>query len=109
MDMNSKDCICQYAAAARQYIADQVRMAMTRFSPVLHGLKVILNDENGSRNGIDKTCRLIVRLRGGTVVVNEHATGVRAAVGQAAERAARAVARLHHRTLDARRGMRGTR
>jgi ribosome-associated translation inhibitor RaiA len=96
----------QVSPAERQRISDHVRLALARFGPVIRGLTVILNDENGTRQGVDKSCRLVVRLRGGTVVVNERAEALMAAVGQAAERATRAVARLHHRTREARRGVR---
>jgi ribosome-associated translation inhibitor RaiA len=92
----------QVTAPDRQRIEDGIRLALTRFAPLIHGLTATISDENGPRGGIDKTCRLVVRLNAGTVVVKEQACAVMAAVTQAAERAARSVARIHHRAVDAR-------
>ena len=99
----------QVTASDRQRIEDAIRLALTRFAPLIHGLTAIISDENGPRGGVDKTCRLIVRLHAGTVVVNEQASAVMAAVTQAAERAARSVARVHHRAVDARQTVRNAR
>lgn len=95
----------QVTAPDRQRIEDRIRLALTRFAPLIYGLTATISDENGSRGGVDKRCRLVVRLHGGTVVVNEQAGVVMAAVTQAAERAARSVARVHHRAVDARQGV----
>ena len=92
----------QVTAPDRQRIEDGIRLALTRFAPLIHGLTATISDENGPRGGVDKTCRLVVRLYAGTVVVNEQASAVMAAVTQAAERAARSVARIHQRAVDAR-------
>ena len=92
----------QVTASDRQRIEDGIRLALTRFAPLIHGVTAIISDENGSRGGVDKRCRLVVRLYARTVVVNEQASAVVAAVTQAAERAARSVARVHHRAVDAR-------
>jgi ribosome-associated translation inhibitor RaiA len=92
----------QVTVSDRQRIEDAIRLALTRFAPLIHDLKATISDENGPRGGVDKTCRLIVRLHAGTVVVNEQASAVMAAVTQAAERSARSVARVHHRAVDAR-------
>ncbi len=100
MHIQSKDL--QVTASDRQRIEDRIRLALTRFAPLIQGLTVTVSDENGLRGGIDKKCRLVVRLHAGTVVVNEQAATVMAAVTQAAERAARSVARVHHRAVDAR-------
>jgi ribosome-associated translation inhibitor RaiA len=100
MYIQSKDL--QVTASDRQRIEDRIRLALTRFAPLIQGLTVTVSDENGLRGGIDKKCRLVVRLHAGTVVVNEQAATVMAAVTQAAERAARSVARVHHRAVDAR-------
>ena len=99
----------QVTASDRQRIEDRVRLALTRFAPLIHGLIATVSDENGSRGGVDKRCRLVVRLHGGTVVVNEQAGAVLAAVTRAAERAARTVARVHQRAVDARQTVPGTR
>lgn len=100
MTMLFKDV--QVTTPDRQRIEDRIRLVLTRFSPLIRGLSVTISDENGRRGGVDKACRLVVRLPAGTVVVNEQADAVMAAVTLAAERAARSVARLHHRVLDSR-------
>jgi ribosome-associated translation inhibitor RaiA len=92
----------QVSATERQRIQEQLQLALARFSPLIRGVTVTLSDENGTRGGVDKTCRLVVRLHAGTVVVHERAGEVMAAVRQAAERAARSVARVHHRAVDLR-------
>ena len=96
-------------ASDRQRIEDRVRLALTRFAPLIHGLIATVSDENGSRGGVDKRCRLVVRLHADTVVVNEQAGAVMAAVTRAAERAARSVARIHQRAVDARQTVLGAR
>ena len=99
----------QVTASDRQRIEDRIRVALTRFTPLIRGLTATISDENGLRGGIDKKCRLVVRLHAGTVVVNEQADAVLAAVTLAAERAARSVARVHHRAVDARQAVPGRR
>jgi ribosome-associated translation inhibitor RaiA len=90
------------SSALRQQVEDRIRLVLSRFAPLIRDLTVTVNDENGPRGGIDTSCRLVLRLRGGTVVVNERANAVMTAVGQAADRAARAVARAHHRRMQSR-------
>ena len=97
----------QAAGTLRQRIEDRLRLVLTRFTPLIRGLTVTVADENGVRGGIDKSCRLIVRLHAGTVVVNEQAAAVMGAVTLAAERAARSIARIHHRAVDARQAVPG--
>ena len=92
----------EVSASDRERIENRIRVALTRFTPLVRGLTVTISDENGPRGGIDKKCRLVVRLHAGTVVVNEQADAVMEAVTLAAERAARSVARVHHRAVDAR-------
>jgi len=89
-------------AVDRQRINDQIRLALTRFAPLISRLTATISDENGPRGGVDKRCRLVVPLHAGTVVVNEQASSVMAAVTLAVERAARSIARVHHRAVDAR-------
>jgi ribosome-associated translation inhibitor RaiA len=97
----------QVSASYRQRIQDRIRVALSRYTPLIRGLTATISDENSLRGGIDKKCRLVVRLHAGTVVVNEQADAVMEAVTLAAERAARSVARVHHRAVDARRGLPG--
>jgi len=97
----------QVSASDREHIKNRIRVAVTRFTPLIRGLTVTISDENGLRGGVDKKCRLVVRLHAGTVVVNEQADAVIEAVTLAAERAARSVARVHHRAVGARQAVPG--
>jgi ribosome-associated translation inhibitor RaiA len=97
----------QVSASDRERIENRIRVALTRFTPLVRSLTATISDENSLRGGIDKRCRLVVRLHAGTVVVNEQADAVLAAVTLAAERAARSVARVHHRSVDARQAVPG--
>ena len=98
----------QVSASDRERIENRIRVALTRFTPLVRGLTATISDENGLRGGIDKKCRLVVRLHAGTVVVNEQANAVMESVTLAAERAARSIARVHHRAVDARQAVPGT-
>ena len=76
MSIHFKDL--QVTASDRQRIEDRIRLALTRFTPLIRGLTATISDENGLRGGVDKKCRLVVRLHAGTVVVNEQADAVMA-------------------------------
>ena len=77
----------EVSASDRERIENRIRVALTRFTPLIRGLTATISDENGLRGGFDKKCRLVVRLHAGTVVVNEQADAVIEAVTLAAERA----------------------
>lgn len=89
-------------ASDRQYIERQVRFAIGRFGNRVERSSVVLTDLNGPRGGIDKACRMEVRLKGGGVVVIEDRDGdVRAVVGRSASRLAAALQKqLERRRLS---------
>lgn len=53
------------------HVERRLRFALTRFSGRIGRVSVFLADQNGPRGGIDKTCRIVVRLRAGGDVVAE--------------------------------------
>jgi putative sigma-54 modulation protein len=53
------------------HIERRLQFALSRFSSRIRRVNVFLADENGPRGGIDKTCRIVVRLRDGGDVVAE--------------------------------------
>jgi len=53
------------------HVERRLRFALTRFSGRIGRVQVVLADQNGPRGGIDKTCRIVVRLRDGGDVVAE--------------------------------------
>lgn len=78
----------------RTHVERRLEFALDRHAERITRVRVVVGDVNGPRGGADKRCRVEVRLRGGGTV---HATVVDAdayvAIGTAAHRAARALAR----------------
>lgn len=81
--------------STRGYIERRLGFALGRFSEVVKEIVVSLADINGPRGGIDKSCRIRVRLNGQKAPVIAEVTdaSMRAAADRAAERIGRAVAR----------------
>lgn len=85
--------------AAPAAIAAQARrrfeFALGRFGARVRSLTVRLSDLNGPKGGVDKQCRVAIRLDGTkrTIVIEHTDQSAVAAIDRAAERAARAVAR----------------
>jgi putative sigma-54 modulation protein len=53
------------------HVERRLRFALTRFNGRIGRVNVYLADQNGPRGGVDKTCRIVVRLRDGGDVVAE--------------------------------------
>ena len=53
------------------HVERRLRFALARFSGRIGRVNVFLADQNGPRGGVDKTCRIIVRLLDGGDVVAE--------------------------------------
>ncbi len=80
--------------ALRAHGERSLEFALGRFRSRIAGVTALLLDVNGPRGGIDKCCRLVVRLRpNGIVCLEELAGDAYAAVERAAGRAGSAVAR----------------
>ncbi len=82
----------------REAIERRLAFALDRYEQRIARVRVVVGDLNGPRGGEDKSCRIEVRLRGARTVrataVDEDAY---AAVGVAAQRAGRGVARALER------------
>jgi ribosome-associated translation inhibitor RaiA len=78
----------------RSTIERRMAFALGRFGARIAGVTVWLSDVNGPRGGVDKRCRVQVALASGPAVRVEDADAdLYAAIGRAAERVGRAVAR----------------
>lgn len=82
--------LAQVALARRR-----LEFALGRFAGRVRSLDLRLTDENGPRGGLDRRCRLVVRLTRPyrLIVIEDVDSEGDALVSRAAERAARAVAR----------------
>jgi putative sigma-54 modulation protein len=84
----------ELSAVGRECAEQRLTSALGRAAGHVRSVTVFVADENGPKGGVDKTCRVAVNLDDGPpVVVRHRAAGVGAAVGGAAERVGRAVAR----------------
>lgn len=84
----------------RDRIERRLYFALGRFSSRIVSVDMMLQDENGPRGGLDKKCRVIVRLHGASdVVVEGRGEETLSMVDRTANRAGRAVSRA----LDTRR------
>ena len=55
----------------REHIERRLTFALSRFGPRVLRTVVYLTDHNGPKGGIDKSCLIVVRLRGMSDVVGE--------------------------------------
>lgn len=76
-------------------LADRrVRYGLSRFGPVIRAVHVTLADVNGPKGGIDKLCRLRLRISAGSPIVIEQVDErIERALDTAVDRAAQTVAR----------------
>jgi putative sigma-54 modulation protein len=78
--------------ALREHADRRLRFALARRAETLEGVLVRLSDENGPRGGVDKACRVELRVKGQPpLVVEAKDADLYAAVDRAAGRAARAL------------------
>ena len=88
----------------RGHIERRLRFVLSRFGDRIGRVTVYLADLNGPRGGIDKRCRIVVRLlRSGQVFVEDTDSDLEAVVDRAADRVAQSV----RRQLERRREWRG--
>jgi hypothetical protein len=82
----------------------RVRFVLRRLTWLVPRARLILDDDNGPRGGVDKRCRVELRTGSGEqVVITALARDWRSAIDQALGRAARAVMRLWQRGRGPRR------
>lgn len=85
--------------ALRAYTEQRVATALGWARDHLSKLAVSLSDINGPRGGVDKRCKIQLRLAGGReIVIDDVEADLYAAIDRAAERADRAVVRQVGRT-----------
>jgi ribosome-associated translation inhibitor RaiA len=83
----------------RDHCERRMRFALGPASGRLRGIAVRLADDNGPRGGVDKRCTIRATLPGTPAIVIEHnEMNMYAAIACAAERFARTLSRLLHRT-----------
>ncbi len=84
----------------REYIDRRLYFALGRFSTAIDNVSVRVGDVNGPRGGVDKRCRIVVKLRASgsnPIAVDDHDEDLHAAVARASGRAGRTVARAIER------------
>jgi ribosome-associated translation inhibitor RaiA len=75
-------------------IERRLYFALGRFSTGIVSVEILLQDENGPRGGVDKRCRIIVRLRASDdVIVEGRGQETTSLIDRTAARAGRAVSR----------------
>ncbi|MCB1956010.1 MAG: ribosome-associated translation inhibitor RaiA [Rhodocyclaceae bacterium] len=85
--------------ALRSHVTQRVRFALTRYRDHVRRIEVRLSDENGPRGGVDKRCRLHLRVGGlPDIVIDDTEADLYAAVTRSAERAERALGRQIRRS-----------
>jgi hypothetical protein len=91
-------------AALRGDVRRRVLLAMSRFSPELHGVSARLRESHNPLGGVDQRCRLRATLRSGRVLRSEASNGlIETALGRSVERLALLVAEsLDHGAANAR-------
>ena len=82
----------------RELAETRLAFALSRFAPRVREVTIRLEDENGPKGGVDKSCRVSVDLgRLGMVFVEDVDSNLEPAVCRAAERAGQSVARAVER------------
>ena len=80
--------------ATRGHVERRLYFALGRFADRVSEIHVRIADVNGPKGGVDKSCRIRVRLFGlPTVVVEQMDSDVNAAIDRSADRIGRTVAR----------------
>jgi putative sigma-54 modulation protein len=94
--------------STQDYVERRIAFALGRFEDAIHSVAVRLEDTNGPRGGVDKLCRMRVRLvaRRPPIIAEALESEVRVAIDTAAETASRAVARDLERRSSRRRDTR---
>lgn len=85
----------EWTPAVIDLVHKRLDFALGRFAGRVRSLTVRLKDLNGPRGGVDKQCQIAIRLDRPrrTIVIEELDAEPEAAIGRAAQRASRAVAR----------------
>jgi len=85
--------------SSRDLVERRLKFALARFGSKIGKIAVNLCDENGPRGGVDKMCRIVVKVhRARDVVIIDRDADIKISISRAAERVGRAVARSIERT-----------
>lgn len=85
------------SSSAREHLERRLSFGLGRFAQRVRAVRAVLSDENGTRGGVDKRCKLQVRTNLGMVQVAEMDRDLHAAIDLASERLQRTLARLFDR------------
>jgi len=86
----------------REHVVRRIEIHLGRFDAALAFVRVRVEDVNGPKGGVDKRCQFELRgRRFGAAIIEERSDDEWAAVGAAALRAGRTVARLLGRAAQA--------
>lgn len=77
----------------RAHIERRLRFTLGKFGSRVQRVNVFLSDLNGPKGGVDKRCRLVVRLRSGVVTVEERDVELIDLVDRTVDRLGRTVRR----------------
>lgn len=78
----------------RQLAERRLLFALSRFADRIDTVDLVVGDENGPRGGVDKSCRVHVRLlRAKDVIVRDRDADMATCLSRVAERTGRTVAR----------------
>ena len=96
----------ELADGFKEYVEYRMRFALARFNQRIRDVVVTLADVNGPRGGVDKRCRVVVRLNpSAKLSIDETDVDLETAVAHAAERMERAVTRRLRRWRMGKTGM----
>lgn len=83
----------------RQLAERRLLFALSRFDDRIQHVDLVVNDENGPRGGVDKACRITVKLRrAADVIVRDKDSEMAKCISRAAERVGRTVSRAIEKT-----------
>ena len=86
-------------ASMREFAERRLRFALSRFSSKIELVTVVVRDLNGPRGGVDKFCRITVKMRRlASVRITSLHGELEACLARAADRAGRSVARAVERS-----------
>jgi putative sigma-54 modulation protein len=98
MDLQIRSEGFRTTTAIHDFTRYRLGFALGRFRDLVAKVRVRLSDENGPRGGVDKRCRFEVQLRSGSpVLIDERDSDLYAAIGRAAQRVERQLARVSSR------------
>ena len=101
MKISIRSKLSEVDSSVREHIKRRLHFSLGRMATRIPKVIVRIDDLNGPRGGVDKTCRIDVEvLRGSDVFVEDRDADVIAVIDRAAQRTGRAVARALERTRD---------